>query len=93
MHYYWQPHHTSFRPIICTDFFSPSSISFPNGSSPAVQQNISSISPVIHKNLMGYISITNLPNQVYRKHICKDSQFTTMSVGRESGLGKSMLIM
>ncbi|KAI9571012.1 hypothetical protein HD554DRAFT_2017493, partial [Boletus coccyginus] len=75
------------------------------GSSPAIQQNIPSIFPVIRKNLMGYISITNLPNQVYRKHICKDSQFTTMSVGRsptpslvyslpsESGLRKSMLIM
>ncbi|KAH0838236.1 Septin-domain-containing protein [Lanmaoa asiatica] len=64
---------------------------YPNGGSPALQQNTPGISPVIRKKLMGYVGFANLPNQVHRKSVRKGFQFTAMVVG-ESGLGKSTLI-
>ncbi|KAI9461828.1 Septin-domain-containing protein [Boletus coccyginus] len=73
------------------DSFSPASNGFPNGSSPALQQNTPGLSPVIRKKLMGYVGFANLPNQVHRKSVRKGFQFTAMVVG-ESGLGKSTLI-
>lgn len=63
------------------DSFSPSSNGFPNGNSPALQQNTPGISPVIRKKLMGYVGFANLPNQVHRKSVRKGFQFTAMVVG------------
>ena len=62
------------------DSFSPSN-PFPNGSSPAIQQNTPGLSPVIRKKLMGYVGFANLPNQVHRKSVRKGFQFTAMVVG------------
>lgn len=63
------------------DSFSPSSNDYPNGNSPAIQQNTPGVSPVIRKKLMGYVGFANLPNQVHRKSVRKGFQFTAMVVG------------